>query len=132
MLAVDTNVLLRFILEDDLEQALRAKQAIVKAHHDGKALYLSQAVFQELVWVLQAVKKIPRAHVVRAVDGVLSMPVWNFEAPARMARALQYYEQYEVDFTDAMLAAISHEKGLDGVLSFDRDLGMIGARWVRP
>jgi predicted nucleic-acid-binding protein len=132
MLVVDTNVLLRFILKDDAEQFRQAKAAFVKAQHAGQLLWVTQTVVQELVWVLEYHYGRPRQDVVRMVDGLFSLPLFHIESPARVAAAIRVYEEHKVDFTDALLAAISHEKGLEGVLSFDRDMGRIGARWVRP
>jgi predicted nucleic-acid-binding protein len=132
VLAVDTNILVRLVLGDDLDHSGRAKECVVRAHHEGRRLYVAQAVIQELFWVLLNNRGVSRTDAVRAVDGLLTMPVWEVEAPARIAHAIRIFEEHKVDFTDALLAAISHEKGLEGVLSFDRDMGRIGARWVRP
>jgi predicted nucleic-acid-binding protein len=132
MMAVDTNILLRLLVHDDPDQQHRVREHIIKAHHAGGRLFVPQVVIQELIWVLRTGRHIPKEEVVKAVDGVLSIPVWEIENGARMAKALQIYEEHNVDFTDACLAAISHEKGVEGVLSFDRDMGRIGARWQRP
>jgi predicted nucleic-acid-binding protein len=132
MQAVDTNVLLRLILNDDAEQYRRAKELVVRVSHAGEKLYIPQIVIQELVWVLLNKLGIPRQDLVVALDGLLAMPVWEIEESGRIARAIQIFEQYPVDFTDACLGAISHERGIESVLSFDRDMGKIGARWIRP
>jgi len=132
MLAVDTNILVRLLVADHPEQARLAKAQLIAAHHAGEKLYLPQFVIQELVWVLRDLFKEDQKRVVQQIDALLTMPVWEVEQPARVAQALRIMEEHPVDFTDACLAAISHEKGVRGVLSFDRDLGRIGARWVRP
>jgi predicted nucleic-acid-binding protein len=132
MLAIDTNVLLRIVLDDDPVQARRSREACAKAQDSDERIFLPQVVLQEMFWVLETVKEIPRAEVLRVVDGLLCMPLWEVEEPRRMARALRYYEDHVVDFTDAVLAAISQEKGIDGVLSFDRDMGKLGLPWVKP
>lgn len=132
MLVVDTNVLLRIILDDDPVQTRRAREACARAQHAGGQVYLPQVVLQELVWVLDAVKGISRGEIIRVVDGLLSMPLWAVEQPRRMAEALRCFEEHAVDFTDAVLAAVAGEKGMDGVLSFDRDMGKLGLKWVNP
>jgi predicted nucleic-acid-binding protein len=132
MKAVDTNILVRLILNDDIEQLRRIKELIVSTHHAGQQLFVPQVVVQELIWVLQNNLGIPKQKVVRAIDGILSLSVWDVEHAGRIGRAIQIYEEHDVDFTDACLAAISYEKNIEGVLSFDRDMGKIGARWIRP
>lgn len=132
MKAVDTNILVRLVLKDDPEQFRQAKAVVVAAHHRGERLFVPQVVLQELVWVIRNRFQADRAELVAMMDGLLTMPVWEVEESARVAAALRIMEEHPVDFTDACLTAISHEKGVDGVLSFDRDLGRIGARWQRP
>jgi predicted nucleic acid-binding protein len=85
MLAVDTNILVRLALGDDLEQTARAKEWVRRVHHEGKRLYVPQVVIQELFWVLVNNLGVSRGNAVKAVDGLLSMPVWEIEAAARVA-----------------------------------------------
>jgi predicted nucleic-acid-binding protein len=132
MILIDTNVLLRVLLQDDPQQHKEALASLRRLERAGKKALVCQVVLAELVWVLGRLKKVPRETLAQMLHGLSSMDVLEFEQRSRMLSALAIYENHSVDFADALLAAAAAEKGHNGVLSFDRDMGKLGVAWVKP
>src|SRR5574337_813481 len=80
MAALDTNVLLRFLLQDDAAQAAAAKRLIRAAAQAGDTLYVPLSVTLELEWVLRSRFKMTRAAVVQTFFGLLESVELRFAA----------------------------------------------------
>jgi predicted nucleic-acid-binding protein len=132
MLVLDTNVVLRLLLRDDPEQEEKVRLRLKKLERSGEQVLLTPVVLLECLWILQYRKALPRALVVELLEGLLSVEAIKIEGAPRLRRALQLYAEHEVDFVDAYLAGVGEEPGHDGVLSFDKDIGKMGVKWVRP
>ena len=61
MIALDTNVLVRFLVEDDKAQAAAAAALVKRSIAAGEALFVADVVLCEVVWVLEVAYKVPRA-----------------------------------------------------------------------
>ncbi len=61
MIGLDTNVLVRFLVEDDAEQAVRAKGVVRRAIERDEKLFVSDVVVCELAWVLERAYGLGRA-----------------------------------------------------------------------
>ncbi|MGQ0510463.1 MAG: type II toxin-antitoxin system VapC family toxin [Betaproteobacteria bacterium] len=96
MIALDTNVLVRFLVNDDPAQARRARALI-----ETKPVFVPVTVLLETEWVLRGGYRLPRADVVRLLRGLLGLPEVATEDPQRVARALQWHEA-GIDFADAL------------------------------
>jgi predicted nucleic-acid-binding protein len=132
MLVADTNILLRLLLKDDIDQEERAWRAIHKVEKAGQRLFLPQLVVQECIWVLQFDKMVPRARIAAELEKLFEIEVFQIEGLPRLRRALRLYAAQAVDFVDAYIAMAGQESGHEGVLSFDRDMAKLGVHWVKP
>lgn len=114
MIALDTNVLARYFLNDDPAQAKAAVKLLSKKH-----LYTAPpTVILELVWVL-SVNGCAREHIVKALRVLLGLPNFkpkNFEA---LCYAVRWYEE-GMDFGDALHLALS--AGDESFFTFDKSL----------
>jgi predicted nucleic-acid-binding protein len=132
MLVADTNILLRLVLDDDPVHKEKVRAQIRSLEKKGEHLLLTQVVLQECLWVLESQIGLQRQEIALMLEALLSMDVFQVESPGRLRRALHFYERYRVDFVDAYIAGASEESGHSGVLSFDKDIGKMGVKWVRP
>jgi predicted nucleic-acid-binding protein len=127
MLAVDTNVLVRFITADDPRQSARARALIEK-----NDIFVATTVLLETEWVLRSIYKFEPAEVAGAFEIVAGLPRLTLENPEASAKALAWMRA-GMDFADALHLAAS--SGCDGFLSFDTELARqakaIGAAAVR-
>ena len=120
MIAVDTNILLRYLLRDDEEQAERARQLF---RREGQVL-ITDVVLAETVWTLKGRRyRAGKAELVALVDGLLREPKVRFEEDEVIWQALQAYRETEADFADALIVhkalKMAAAVGLEAVYSFD-------------
>lgn len=132
MLVADSNVILRLLLQDDLEQEGRIRNYLRRLEKQGQQVFLPQLVVQECLWVLNAVKGIPREDVSEMLLALIDMDVFMVEETTRLRQALRIYAEHSINFVDAYVAGVSRELAFSGVLSFDKDMAKLGVHWVRP
>jgi predicted nucleic-acid-binding protein len=114
MLAVDTNVIVRYLTADDPAQFARAV-AIV----EGAETFVSLTVLLETEWVLRAVYRYGSARVIRALRDFAGLPLVMVEDADLMSIALGWVEN-GVDFADALHLAQAQAR--EAFVSFDQDL----------
>ncbi|MFZ2727246.1 MAG: type II toxin-antitoxin system VapC family toxin [Methylococcaceae bacterium] len=113
MIAIDTNIIVRFLTRDDEEQYKKAYQIFA----DSKQLFIPTTVILETEWVLRFSYKFPIERIVFALSGLLKLNNVNTENKSAVINALQWHQQ-GMDFADALhLASSLHT---DKFLSFDK------------
>ena len=121
MIAVDTNVLLRYLLRDDEAQAEKSRRVFARAKH----ILITDVVLVEAVWTLIGRRyRATKDDVIAVVDKLLQEPNVRFEDDEVIWSALQAYRETEANFADALIvhkalktAAIDDE--LQAVYTFD-------------
>lgn len=122
MIAVDTNVLVRFITNDDPAQANRARRLI-----EAGPVFVAKTVLLELEWVLRGAYGLDRPTILKAVRGLLGLPTVTAEDALNVARAVEWYEA-GLEFADALhLASSGHERAF---ATFDQSLRKRASRAV--
>lgn len=124
MRAVDTNVIVRYLVNDDPPQAARARRLL-----EREDVFVSLTVLLETEWVLRGVFGLPPADIVRALRGFAGLPRVTLENPATAALALDWAEQ-GLDFADLLHLAAS--RAHDGFVTFDRALARVARRLGAP
>lgn len=122
MIALDTNVLVRFLVEDDEQQSRRATRLIERAIEGDEQLFISDIVMCETVWVLSSAYRFSRAEIVQALSGLLRARAAVFTSGDRLARALDAYAKGKGDFADYLIREHARAAGADTVATFDRSL----------
>jgi predicted nucleic acid-binding protein len=124
MLAVDTNVVVRYLANDDTGQAARAQRLLTRDD-----VFVPLTVLLETEWVLRGVFGFPAADVVRALRGFAGLPRVTVESADTAAQALDWAER-GLDFADALhlAAARSH----DGFVTFDKALARTARKLGAP
>jgi predicted nucleic-acid-binding protein len=119
MIALDTNLLIRFLTQDDAKQAALAGAAVESLTADAPG-FVSREVLVELVWVLERAYRYRRADIVRALEGLLSAVELVVEESDDVGSALDLYLDRGFVFADLMIAAAARRVGADTLLTFDR------------
>lgn len=114
MIAVDTNVVVRLLVNDDRVQARKAAALFA-----GNDVLLSKTVLVETEWVLRFSYEIGRGQIHDALLAVLGMPRVSCEEPRQIVEALARFRQ-GLDFADALHLASA--VGADRFVTFDRKL----------
>jgi predicted nucleic-acid-binding protein len=114
MIAVDTNIVVRYLIKDDYDQAVLATRFL----SENRCLVL-KSVLLEVVWVLTspAGYNLPRNIVHERLLHVLGLPGMETEDAVNVAQALTWYA-YGMEFADALHLSSSSE--LSGLTTFDR------------
>lgn len=117
---VDTNLFVRYLTDDDAEKADRVEGLLNKAS-DGKVqLVTSDLILVELIWVLESsyhMKPVEITPMIRAILATPGLQVINGEL---ISRALDHYEDMNVDIVDGHIAALMKKLNITDVFSFDR------------
>lgn len=134
MRLLDTNVVLRWLLDDDKEKSAAFARLLRHAASAGtKTLSMPDIAVAELVWVLESFYEVPRPRIAELVRKLLATDSILFDRHARLFEAITLYEEHNVDYLDAYLAATAREEGLEAVLSYDRDFDKIpGVKRIEP
>ena len=131
MLLLDTNVLVRFLLQDDAVQGPKAERFIRAVADDGGYFSVPDVILTELFWVLGN-KGLDRNEVLRAAIQLLDNDVFRFEDHERAAMAVGLWAEHKIDFADAYLAAKYNTEKSEGVVSFDHDFKRLPVQWIQP
>lgn len=116
MIAVDTNVVVRYLLADDPAQATAARRTV-----DRNECWLSLTVLLETEWVLRAAAGLSPARVQALLVAFAGLPTVSIERPACAADALEWFAA-GMDFADALHLAVAMHSGCDAFASFDKRL----------
>lgn len=122
MKGIDTNVLVRYLTQDDVAQSRRANRLIADAVSADERLYLSTIVLCELVWVLRWAYRFGKPEVLRVLAQVLDTAQFSVEDPDACRGALAEYADGSGDFSDYLIGAKNRRSGCSVTATFDRKL----------
>lgn len=122
MKALDTNILARYLRDDNPMQSRRAAHFIQRAVNRNEPLYLNHIVLCELVWILSAVYEHRKDEIVTMIEAVLLTGQFQFEDKSSIESALEDYKTSKADFPDCLIGRRSRAAGSESTLTFDRSL----------
>lgn len=114
MLAVDTNLIVRYLTGDDADQYDRATAVI-----EGQQVFVPMTVILETEWVLRSSYRVTKADIIRRLRAFAGLPTVTTEGGAQLAVALDLAEG-GLDFADALHICVSAH--CTGFATFDREL----------
>jgi predicted nucleic-acid-binding protein len=122
MIALDTNVLVRFLVEDDKGQSARAARFVAAAIAADEPLFIPDVVVCEMVLVLAAAYRVPRTELGDILGRLLMATHLRFGDADRLSRALAAFRAGKGDFSDYVIREEARAAGCDRVVTFDRVL----------
>jgi predicted nucleic-acid-binding protein len=120
--ALDTNVLIRFLIKDDPRQSSTAVAFVERSIRAGEELFISDVVLCETAWVLSASYRIARAEIARTFTELMRARNVAFASVDQLSRALHSFASGKGDFADYIIREQARAAGCDEVATFDRDL----------
>ena len=120
MKAIDTNILVRFLVGDDEFQAKYVYKLFKEAEANNDELFVPLLVVLELLWVLEAVYEIERKDILDAINDLLLMPILKFEHQAALQSFIRNARGNKYDLSDLLIAYSAEEQGCESVLTFDK------------
>jgi predicted nucleic-acid-binding protein len=122
MIGLDTNVLVRYLVQDDPEQGGAASRAIRAAVEGQEPLFLCGTVLCETVWVLETAYDHEREAVADVLDRILLSDRFEVERRDEVAAALRAYGAARGDFADYLIGHVNAARGCARTLTFHRAL----------
>ena len=120
MRGIDTNVLVRYLVQDDATQAKSATTFIEQHCTADDPGFIGHIVFCELAGVLESNYDQSRMEIATIIEGLLQVVQVQAQDPEIIWRALNDYKQSNVDFPDHLLARINESNGCDTTFTFDK------------
>ena len=107
MAALDTNVLVRYIVQDDAAQLAAAKRLISRCVSEGLTLFVPVTVMLELEWVLRSSFEFGKDDVLLTLSSLFSAAELSFESERALEVALQLFRKGSADFADCLHVALA-------------------------
>jgi predicted nucleic-acid-binding protein len=118
MIGLDTNVLVRYIMQDDPKQSPKATKIVESLEGIGSG-YVTLVSIVELVWVLSASFELTRSQVAQALDGIIRTKQLQVESADQVIRALRVFKVGKSDFADCLIERSADSAGCEKTLTFD-------------
>ena len=119
-IGLDTNVLIRFAVEDDEVQA-RAVRRLIDELESGSVFYVNLAVILEAVWTLRRFYKYSQEECLVFVEGLLEQRAVELDDHEVIGHALLDCRDTGSDFADAVIAQLNRHAGCRVTVTFDRN-----------
>jgi predicted nucleic-acid-binding protein len=126
MIGIDTNVLVRYIAQDDAAQSRRATSFIEKECNEAVPGFVGLVVLAEVVWVSESSYGAAREEVADIVRRILSSRHLVVQDAETAWKALRLFESSRADFADCLVARSAIAAGCKSVVSFDKQAAKAG------
>ena len=120
MIGLDTNVIVRYLAQDDVRQAGIATRLIEGSLSAEARGFVSIVTLTEIVWVMSSNYRAARAAVADIVEGLLTAPQLAIEKSDVIWRALRAFRESKADFSDAVIVELGRDTGCTKTVTFDR------------
>jgi predicted nucleic-acid-binding protein len=120
MPALDTNVLVRYVVQDDATQLAAAKRLISRCVGQGLTLFVPVTVVLELEWVLRSSFGFAKDDVLLTLSSLFSAAELTFETERALEVALQLFRKGSADFADCLHVALATQAGEQPLWTFDK------------
>ena len=118
MIGLDTNVLVRYIMQDDLKNSPKATKLIESLDGDNHG-YITMVSVIELYWVLTSCYELTDAQVVQALEAVLRTKQFLVARADQVMRALRVFSEGKADFADCLIERSAAGAGCTQTMTFD-------------
>jgi predicted nucleic-acid-binding protein len=120
MIGLDTNILVRYLAQDDLVQSPKATEIIERRLAEEGLGFISVVAIVETVWVLDRVDGLSDHEVAAAIEHILQTDVLLVENEQEVFAAMIALREGSGSFADALIAALGASAGCVLTLTFDR------------
>ncbi len=124
MIALDTNILVRFLVDDEPQQVGMARE-LLEGLTGEQPGFVCREVIVELVWVLERTYEFPRERIAGVLDALIATEELQIEASDDVARAAFQYGRGGAGFSDLMIAAAAQRAGAQALYTFDQKAAQI-------
>jgi len=119
MIGLDTNVLVRYVMQDDAKQSAKATRLIESLAPEA-AGFVSVIALIELVRILSSCYDLKREQIAQALDALLRAKELVLDRAEQVGQALRVFRASSADFADCLIERTAHAAGCDRTMTFDR------------
>lgn len=120
MIGLDTNILVRYLTQDDPVQSAKATQILERRLTPKNLGFVSVVVIVETVWVLDRAYGLTAREISGAVERLLQVDVLALENEQEVFTAMVALKQGRASFADTLIAELGTRAGCGRTLTFDR------------
>jgi predicted nucleic-acid-binding protein len=120
MIGLDTNILIRYIVEDDPVQLRKATECIEQHLTERNYGFISTVVIAEIAWVLESVYGFTHTEIAAAIERILQIEVLVVQNESDVFTAMIAVREGRGSFADALIGAINTQADCSRTLTFDR------------
>ena len=131
MIALDTNVLIRYFVQDDPIQTPKARSILASLTLEEPG-WVPLVCVLELVWVLTSTFRATRTEVCKVLDQLLGTRQIVAESLDTLKYALELYRRGNADFADCLISSSARTEGCSKTLTFDRDAAKTAGMTLIP
>ena len=119
MIGLDTNVLLRYLVQDDPVQSPRATEIITRRLTEEEPGFVSLVTILEVVWVLKSLYKRSREEIANDIEMVLAADTLEVQNEQEVYHAVVALRNSSGTFEDALIGSLGAWRGCSTTLTFD-------------
>ena len=119
MIGLDTNVLVRYITQDDDKQAELAN-SLIESLDDASPGFVTLVTVVELSWVLESAYNFTRQQFAQMMQALMTVDTIKLDRAAVVASALRSYATSKADFSDCLIERLSASAGCEKTMTFDK------------
>lgn len=120
MKGLDTNVLIRFLVRDDEDQAQAVRTLLIEAEKKEESFFVPVSVTLEVIWVLSSAYGYSRDEIIRTLEALLVLPVILMEEHDRIARLCGFASHHTNGLADILIGLSAKDNGCSTTLTFDK------------
>ena len=120
MIALDTNIVIRFLTRDDPKQSQIVFERFEQAEQCGDSFFIPLVVVLETVWVLESVYQKSREQTLDAIEEMLRLKIFRFERDEVIVRVLSDARAGRFDLSDLIVAHSARFSGCRSAITFDK------------
>jgi predicted nucleic-acid-binding protein len=120
MIGIDTNVLVRYLTQDDPVQSRRATEFIERQLTEDNPGYVSAVVMAETVWVLERAYELENTEIADCIERILQAAVLVVQNEQEVFAAMTVVKDAQGSFADGLILALATKAGCSKTVIFDR------------
>jgi predicted nucleic-acid-binding protein len=120
MIAVDTNIIVRFLVRDDEKQAEAVRRRFKQAEKQRERFMIPLLVVLETIWVLESAYGKTRSEILDSIQDMRQMPIFEFEADRVIEGLLADGPKFRANIADILIAYSAKIAGCDAGITFDK------------
>jgi predicted nucleic-acid-binding protein len=119
MIGLDTNVLVRYITQDDDKQSALAN-TLIESLEESSPGYVTLVTVVDLSWVLESAYNLTRQQFTDVMQTLMKADTIKLERAAQVGSAIRMYAGSKADFSDCLIERLSANAGCEQTMTFDK------------